>query len=145
MASSVKLLVRSLYPINAHFSKAFTSCCLNRSTSLTPSHLNSNRFSRYPNCIDLSVHFRQLNPERCKNGQKLLQSTSRLDFLNRFPRTFLFGKKDDNQKKKKRVPKLILLQNPLTWLMIKIDFGVLRSVWDPTFAENDFKFGTKQV
>ncbi|XP_049866239.1 m-AAA protease-interacting protein 1, mitochondrial-like [Pectinophora gossypiella] len=58
--------------------------------------------------------------------------------------TFFFGKKDENPRKK-RVPRLILVQNPLTWLMIKIDFGVLKTVWDPSFIEREFKFGTKQA
>ncbi|GBP44369.1 m-AAA protease-interacting protein 1, mitochondrial [Eumeta japonica] len=48
-------------------------------------------------------------------------------------------------KKKRKVPKLILLQNPFKWLMIKIDFSVLRNIWDPAFKEKEFKFGTKQA
>lgn len=85
--------------------------------------------------------FKQLEPQRTKFDVKLLRQ---FDFFNTLhQRTFFFRNKDKPDKK--RVPKLILIQNPFTWLMIKIDFGVLRTVWDPYFAEKEFKFGTKQV
>lgn len=85
--------------------------------------------------------FKQLEPQRTKFDVKLLRQ---FDFFNTFnQRTFFFRKRDKPDKK--RVPKLILIQNPFTWLMIKIDFGVLKTVWDPYFAEKEFKFGTKQV
>lgn len=85
--------------------------------------------------------FKQLEPQRTKFDVKLLRQ---FDFFNTLhQRTFFFRKRDKPDKK--RVPKLILIQNPFTWLMIKIDFGVLRTVWDPYFAEKEFKFGTKQV
>ncbi|XP_045446560.1 m-AAA protease-interacting protein 1, mitochondrial-like [Melitaea cinxia] len=58
----------------------------------------------------------------------------------------MFGhNKEEPKKRKKRIPKLILLQNPFTWIMIKIDFGILRRVWDPEFQEREFKFGTRQA
>lgn len=85
--------------------------------------------------------FKQLEPQRSKFDVKLMRQFDFFNILNQ--RTFFFRKRDKPDKK--RVPKLILIQNPFTWLMIKIDFGVLRTVWDPYFAEKEFKFGTKQV
>lgn len=85
--------------------------------------------------------FKQLEPQRTKFDVKLLRHFDFINTLNQ--RTFFFRKRDKPDKK--RVPKLILIQNPFTWLMIKIDFGVLRTVWDPDFVEKEFKFGTKQV
>lgn len=77
---------------------------------------------------------------------KLLNNdTSGVKFLKGLPKSFFFGRRKDQPKKKKRVPKLILVQNPFTWLMTKIDFIVLRKIWDPSFQERDFKYGTKQV
>lgn len=99
-------------------------------------------FGQEPNVL-----YRQLAPIQNKHNKlKLLQSkqSQSFDFLNGFPRTF-FWKRDTKKKKRKRVPKLILLQNPLTWLMIKIDFSVLRNIWDQSFHEKDFRLGTKQV
>lgn len=87
------------------------------------------------------VKFKQLEPQRTKFDVKLLRQFDILNTVNQ--RTFCFRKRDSPDKK--RVPKLILIQNPFTWLMIKIDFGVLKTVWDPYFAEKEFKFGTKQV
>ncbi|CAG4937639.1 unnamed protein product [Colias eurytheme] len=57
----------------------------------------------------------------------------------------MFKRRNNPGKKKKRIPKLILLQNPFNWLMTKIDFTVLRRVWDPTFREKEFRFGTTQA
>ncbi|KOB73374.1 Uncharacterized protein OBRU01_10857, partial [Operophtera brumata] len=93
--------------------------------------------------------FRQLEPPRQLDKiPKLLQNnTKAVNFLKGLPKSFMFRRKkhEDQEKKKKRVPKLVLIQNPFTWLMIKIDFRVLRKIWDSGFQENDFKFGTKQA
>lgn len=90
---------------------------------------------------EFSSNFRELEPKGTLN-----EAHKRFDFRNTFSRNFFWRHNDDSPKKrKKRIPKLILVQNPLTWLMIKIDFSVLRHLWDPSFEEKEFKFGTKQV
>lgn len=72
--------------------------------------------------------------------------SNKFDIVNGYPKTFFFRRNNkDPKNKKRRVPKLILIQNPFTWLMIKIDFTVLRNVWDYGFEEKEFKFGTKQA
>ncbi|XP_041976452.1 m-AAA protease-interacting protein 1, mitochondrial-like [Aricia agestis] len=48
-------------------------------------------------------------------------------------------------KQEKKIPRLILLQNPWTWFMVKLDFTVLRNLWDPTFHEKEFKYGATQA
>lgn len=123
-------------------------------------HSNTGTFSRilnrpltsyvrvFPNISKekLLVQYRQLNPQRSDTSRLLETNKSQFDLLNGFPKTFFFRRKNEDPKgRKRRVPKLILIQNPFTWLMIKIDFSVLRNVWDPSFEEKEFKFGTKQV
>lgn len=44
-----------------------------------------------------------------------------------------------------RLPTLIYVQNPITWLVNKIDFKMLKKAWDNEFDENEFKRGTKQA
>lgn len=110
-------------------------CCM-----FTPTHSSLIRSFSQQKAFNTD-RFKQLEPQRTKFDVKLL---SKFDFFNTLnQRTFFFRKRDKPDKK--RVPKLILIQNPFTWLMIKIDFGVLRTVWDPHFVEKEFKFGTKQV
>ncbi|CAG9785128.1 unnamed protein product [Diatraea saccharalis] len=93
-----------------------------------------------------TIEFRQLNPRRVDVPRLLQPNENNFDITNGFPKRFFLKRKDKIPKNQKRkVPKLILIQNPFTWLMIKIDFSVLRNVWDPTFEENEFKFGSKQV
>lgn len=43
------------------------------------------------------------------------------------------------------LPKFIYLQNPVTWIMNKLDFRMLKTAWDPEFDEEEFKRGAKQV
>lgn len=45
----------------------------------------------------------------------------------------------------KQVPTLLYIQNPITWLINKIDFKMLKNAWDPDFDENEFKRGTIQA
>ncbi|XP_063532190.1 uncharacterized protein LOC134742911 [Cydia strobilella] len=96
-----------------------------------------------------STEFHSLEPIKPRNvDSKLpyLSKLSKFDLVNGFPKTIFFNRKpNDSKPRKKRVPKLILLQNPFTWLMTKIDFRVLRTIWDPLFREKDFKIGTKQA
>ncbi|XP_045764646.1 m-AAA protease-interacting protein 1, mitochondrial isoform X2 [Maniola jurtina] len=82
-----------------------------------------------------------------KDDANIHGSKQHFDFLSTISRTFMFRRRDSDlpQKRKRRIPKLILVQNPLTWLKTKIDFTVLRYVWDPTFEEKEFKFGAKQA
>lgn len=96
---------------------------------------------------EFSKNFRSFGyRQHSKDSFKLLDSKRHLNFFNAPKRSFIFGRNRDLPKKrKKHIPKLILVQNPFTWLMNKIDFGVLRYVWDPDFQEKEFKFGTKQV
>lgn len=90
------------------------------------------------------LNFRQLLPPSRRPNEELLKIPSRSPYWSiEVPKYISFGKKE--KPKNKRVPKLILIQNPFTWLMAKIDFKVLRSIWDPNFVEEDFKLGTKQV
>lgn len=43
------------------------------------------------------------------------------------------------------VPRLIYVQNPLSWLRNKIYLQILKFSWDRQFVESDFKRGAKQV
>ncbi|XP_072940840.1 m-AAA protease-interacting protein 1, mitochondrial-like [Epargyreus clarus] len=95
---------------------------------------------------DSVTQYRQLESKNGDNQSKLLHVAKRPLLFNVLPRPFMFRRKNEKPKKnKKRIPKLILIQNPFTWLMTKIDFSVLRNVWDPSFREKEFKFGTKQA
>lgn len=150
MASSIKLLPRCLCPV---VTRQFTSKCnnvVNLSKTLSDPKQRISTQSKIITSFNQnnSVDFRHLDPRRNDSGDdKLIQrSKSSLSFLKGFQKTFTFRRKDDKPKnQKRRVPKLILIQNPLTWLMIKIDFSVLRNIWDPSFEEREFKFGTKQA
>lgn len=55
--------------------------------------------------------------------------------------------KRDNElvKYEKQLPTLIYIQNPITWMINKIDFKMLRSAWDPEFDESEFRRGSIQV
>lgn len=46
---------------------------------------------------------------------------------------------------RKPLPKLLYIQNPVVWLSNKIDFRFLRYSWDPTFSEEEFSRGARQV
>ncbi|XP_053602967.1 m-AAA protease-interacting protein 1, mitochondrial-like [Plodia interpunctella] len=147
MASVIRILGKRYWPAQIETLAKCRSCGpgLNKNTpllSITPGLTKSSLISFNQPWIE----FRQLEPHRnLHNGDKLLQPSTKQsnDFLNGFPKTFFFKRKKDPNKK--RVPKLILVQNPFTWLMIKIDFCVLRHVWDPSFQEKEFKFGAKQA
>ncbi|XP_052738614.1 m-AAA protease-interacting protein 1, mitochondrial [Bicyclus anynana] len=91
--------------------------------------------------------FQALDPKRNLNNDVNIRNPRQFDFLNYFSRTCSIYNRDDWPKKKpkRRIPKLILVQNPFTWLMTKVDFCVLRHVWDPEFKEKEFKFGSKQA
>lgn len=98
---------------------------------------------QYNSCYSL---FRPLDPLRNAQNYNLLHGNRKtLHYLKGLPKTFFSRRKNDEKKPKRRIPKLILIQNPFTWIMIKIDFSVLRNIWDPEFKEKDFKFGTMQV
>ncbi|XP_047514776.1 m-AAA protease-interacting protein 1, mitochondrial [Pieris napi] len=92
-------------------------------------------------CSQGPIKYKQLE-QRPQNGRRQPQASKRFELLNN--NLSLFRRKGPS-KKSKRIPKLILLQNPFTWLMTKIDFIVLRRVWDSTFREKDFKFGATQA
>ncbi|XP_047020095.1 m-AAA protease-interacting protein 1, mitochondrial isoform X2 [Helicoverpa zea] len=151
MASPIGLLPRRICPIVKRFFEV--NCNSVSRLSRTLSAITSYPQTTVPNPVTCSyfknpVEFRQLNPRRNDSGDSklLIGSKSSLKFLKDFPKSFGFGRKTNkNKNQKKRVPKLILLQNPFTWLMIKIDFSVLRNIWDPTFVEREFKYGTKQA
>ncbi|RVE42025.1 hypothetical protein evm_013329 [Chilo suppressalis] len=109
-------------------------------------HLRTSSIRISPSIKHLSkpTLFRHLNPDRTDVPKLLRPNLCNFDIINGFPKSFFFRRKDRDPKKR-RVPKLILIQNPFTWLMIKIDFSVLRNVWDPSFEESEFKYGTKQA
>ncbi|XP_052753061.1 m-AAA protease-interacting protein 1, mitochondrial isoform X2 [Galleria mellonella] len=148
MAGSAKLLVRCGWPVASQIEPLLKCCnCSWRRNLSFPLHTHITRTLSTNFKLQPPLQFRQFDPQREQyDDQKLLQDGSRrtFNFLNGFPKT-LFFRKRDNKEQKKRVPKLILVQNPFTWLMIKIDFSVLKNVWDPTFMEKEFKFGTKQA
>lgn len=145
MAAEIKLFASRFCPAVARFrvqTKCFTGSAPKR---LIQTFQHAALFKP-----DSANVFRQLEPPRqLEKSSKLLQkdNTNAFNFLRGLPKTFMFRRKknEDDEKKKKRVPKLILVQNPFTWMMIKIDFTVLRSIWDPGFEEKEFKLGTKQV
>lgn len=43
------------------------------------------------------------------------------------------------------IPRLIYVQNPLSWFRNKIYLKILKYSWDRQFDESDFKRGAKQV
>lgn len=116
----------------------------------TPLAQNSKLIKSYANAFTYSLQFSRCQSiqqpikykqfERYNNGDKRIQISKKYDLLN----LSMFRRKEP-KKTKKRTPKLILLQNPFTWLMTKINLVVLRRAWDPAFRENDFKYGTTQV
>ncbi|XP_011559343.3 uncharacterized protein LOC105389845 [Plutella xylostella] len=108
-----------------------------------PRHQPPTPSTSWTDTINSFLNFRQLEKPAKK---PTLEGTFSSKLLNSISRTFFFRKNDDKtDDQRKRVPKLILVQNPFKWLMLKIDFNVLRRLWDPTFVETDFKFGTKQA
>lgn len=152
MAGTVKL-VRQFQPTvhfvirNAPHSITFRNrlICPNQASCLTSLSRNS---------IKSPALFKSLEPKRSSyDVPQLLQNltwrtnlTKTNNYIKILPRSFFgFGKNKDEKPQKKRVPKLILIQNPFKWLMLKLDFSVLRNVWDPEFTEKDFKYGSKQV
>lgn len=150
MASTIKLLPRYICPVvTRQFSlKQANFCNFFRVVRCTSNEASTTQ-SQGLTCFNSNskIDFRQFDPRRNDRGDNLLQrSKNSLSFLKGFQKSFTFRRKDEKPKnQKRRVPKLILIQNPLTWLMIKIDFSVLRNIWDPSFEEKEFKFGTKQV
>lgn len=152
MAGTVKL-VRQFQPA-AHFILRNAPCNVTLRNCLTSPNQPSCIPSLSCNCYEAPIQFKSLEPKRNSYGvpqflQNLPWQTNLLkpgDLIKVLPRSFFgFGKNKDDKPQKKRVPKLILIQNPFKWLMIKLDFTVLRSVWDSEFREKDFKIGTKQV
>ncbi|XP_047527308.1 m-AAA protease-interacting protein 1, mitochondrial-like [Vanessa atalanta] len=148
MLASTKVFARACWPIATRFatlagvenyrypirSPEILTCNITCKRSITSIH---EEFTR---------NFRAFDPRRDLKNVSLLNSQRQGDFLKNLSRNFLFRHdKDIPKKRKKRIPKLILLQNPFTWVMIKIDFCVLRRVWDPEFQEKEFKFGTRQA
>lgn len=164
MASSFKLFVRQFSVTASRYLKADTCIftyrrLFNISRIYTKTNLPKVNISRI-SILDYSHIFNNsstlYHDERPRdNGDVYFKPTepknSTLLFLKtlsnklRFNNPFNPNDSKKPKKDKKRVPKLILLQNPFTWLMVKIDFGVLRFLWDPAFRERDFKFGTKQA
>ncbi|KAJ8732104.1 hypothetical protein PYW08_014834 [Mythimna loreyi] len=148
MASPMIFLTRRLCPLATRifeankynkFSALFKTCPIisQNINSYPPLATNFNHSS--------FVEYRQLNPRSNDRGDVLVNRVkSSLSFVKSFQKSFSWRRKSEAPRKR-RVPKLILLQNPLTWLMIKIDFSVLRNIWDPLFVEKEFKYGTKQA
>lgn len=52
---------------------------------------------------------------------------------------------ENSAKEKQSVPKVLYMQNPVAWLVNKLDFGMLKRTWDPHFDESEFRRGTKQA
>ncbi|KAJ0179946.1 hypothetical protein K1T71_004537 [Dendrolimus kikuchii] len=145
MAVAIIHATRRFTPVLGNLKQ--TRCLASRYCYLVSADKLLHTFSTFQSKVPLQ--FRQLNNTRHENKYdvKLLQkSDDRLNLLKGLPRSFFFKNKDDKPKKeKRRVPKLILLQNPFTWLMIKIDFTVLKNIWDSDFEEKEFKYGTRQA
>lgn len=146
IANSI-FFIRACIPIAARFANSFgvqQKCYQLRSIEALSNHIICKRSIT-------SLHhefnlFRAIEQKRNLTHVSLRSPHRHDDYLKNVSRTFMFGQnKDVPKKRKKRIPKLILLQNPFTWIMIKIDFGILRRVWDPEFQEREFKFGTRQV
>lgn len=148
MASPMVLLQRRICPVVTRFfevNKYNNIAALTKTRNVISQKASLN--SVFTTCFydNLPVAYRQLEPRRNERGdEKLNRAKSSISYLKGFQKSLTFGRKNDRPKKR-RVPKLILLQNPFTWLMIKIDFSVLKNIWDPLFIEREFKFGTKQA
>lgn len=55
------------------------------------------------------------------------------------------NKENSSFKSSTTVPRLIYVQNPLSWLRNKIYLNILRFTWDRQFVESDFKRGATKV
>ncbi|XP_075970511.1 uncharacterized protein LOC142972938 [Anticarsia gemmatalis] len=155
MAVSFKLLERQLCPVVSRIIRDSTEnynifCLIKRLPIQSQTQaITVHSFSQM--CNHFPTLYRQLEPPRydCGDSKLLHKSESSHRFVKGLPKSFSFKRKpirdDKSKNEKRRVPKLILVQNPFTWLMIKIDFSVLRNIWDPTFQEKEFKYGTKQA
>lgn len=148
MAAPMIFLHRRLLPVVTRFIEVQkynnASGLTNTCSLLSQKYTSYSSLTSYFN-YSTSVEYRQLDSRNNDRGDGILinRTKSSLSFLKGFEKSFSWRK--SNKPKKRRVPKLILLQNPFTWLMIKIDFSVLRNIWDPLFKEREFKYGTKQV
>ncbi|CAB3242884.1 unnamed protein product [Arctia plantaginis] len=157
MAVALRSIARQLSPIVTRFlppgsySITFVTSRLSILSNV-PSASHTKRSKLSVNTIsqiysNIPLLYQQLDPHNNNSGDNLSQSSKGSQNLGTgLPRSFSFKRKPlKDNKGKRRVPKLILVQNPFTWLMIKIDFSVLRNIWDPTFQESEFKYGTKQA
>ncbi|XP_068630657.1 m-AAA protease-interacting protein 1, mitochondrial-like [Battus philenor] len=148
MANKPMLLISRLLPITTSLAivkRTFKSISYNSREVLTsPCKTNLMHNVSFSN-KKFPVNYVHLEKKKKDNPKLLQPSNLSLELLKALPKTFTFRRREDPNKRKKRVPKLILLQNPFRWLMTKIDFRVLRSVWDPSFTEKEFQYGTKQA
>ncbi|XP_071442410.1 m-AAA protease-interacting protein 1, mitochondrial-like [Hetaerina americana] len=62
------------------------------------------------------------------------------------PSVCIRGAHNDRNNDNSPTKSLVLyIQNPVRWLVNKLDFSMLRRAWDPNFRENEFKNGAKQA
>ncbi|CAH2107419.1 unnamed protein product [Euphydryas editha] len=148
MIANPKFFIRACMPIAARFATSLGvqhKCYPQRSPEVFSCHIICKR-SISAIHEEFYRNFRAIEPRKNLISTSLHSSQRQDVFLKKNSRTFTFGRnKDVPKKRKKRIPKLILLQNPFTWIMIKIDFSILRRIWDPEFQEREFKFGTRQA
>ncbi|KOB73376.1 Uncharacterized protein OBRU01_10859 [Operophtera brumata] len=145
MAAEIKLFARRFCPRAVARFRVQTKCFSGRAPKIFIRPFQHAALFK-PDPANL---FRQLEPPRqLDKSPKLLQNnTKAVNFLKGLHKTLTFRRKkqEDQGKNKKRVPKLVLVENPFIWIKTKIYFRLLRFLWDPGFDENEFKFGTKQA
>ncbi|KAL0274601.1 UNVERIFIED_CONTAM: hypothetical protein PYX00_002696 [Menopon gallinae] len=60
-------------------------------------------------------------------------------------RDFQLTKAAFGERTTRTLPTLLYVHNPVTWLLNKLDFKMLKSAWDSNFDEKEFKRGAKQA
>lgn len=56
-----------------------------------------------------------------------------------------YSTENESQRETRRLPRIVYMQNPFTWIINKFDLKILEKAWDPTFCQTEFIRGTKQV
>lgn len=56
-----------------------------------------------------------------------------------------YSTENGSQRETPRLPRIVYMQNPFTWIINKFDMKILEKAWDPTFRQVEFVRGSKQV
>lgn len=103
-----------------------------------------NGIKRHPPSSDS----RSRNPERGSPEFSSFPKVSKQGLHGTTPRTVLSPPppaSDGDSERSREIPRLLFVQNPLTWFTVKMNFRLLRRSWDPDFVEAEFQRGTKHA